>query len=73
MPKLDNERSIRLTKREMLLIQDILKEIIEDSEQDTDLLNNKLAIEQTKCLKDILFKLDKKLCSASVVETTKHE
>lgn len=63
MPNLDNERSIRLTKREMLLIQDILKDVIEDLKQDPEFTNNDLAAEHTKRLKDIVFKLDKKLCS----------
>ena len=72
MPNLDNERSIKLTKREMMLISDTLEEIIKDYEAEPNYPNNKDADEQIKLYKSIIFKISKKLCFTSV-HTTKFE
>lgn len=72
MPKLDNERSIKLTKREMMLIRDTLEEIVNDYAVDPSSPNKKKIDEQIKLYKSIIFKISKKLCFTSV-ETIKFE
>ena len=72
MPKLDNERSIKLTTREMMLISDTLQEIVNDYEEDHNSPNKNEIEEQIKLYKSIIFKISKKLCFTSVT-TTKFE
>ena len=69
MPKLDNERSIKLTKREMMLISDTLQEIVNDYEEDHNSPNKNEIEEQIKLYKSIIFKISKKLCFTSVTTT----
>ena len=69
MPKLDNERSIKLTKREMMLISDTLQEIVNDYEEDHNSPNKNEIEEQIKLYKSIIFKISKKLCFTYVTTT----
>lgn len=61
MPKLDNEKSIRFTVRELLLIKEAVEDVITldqeitDEELQSDIETNR------KLYKEILFKISKKI------------
>ena len=63
MPILDNEKSIRFTVKELLLIKNAVNDIL-SAIQDEDLSVIPPEIEESKkAYKDILFKISKKLPS----------
>lgn len=69
MPKFDNEKSIRLTVRELMFIQEALKDMVHICTNEmTD--KDRIQMErQIKIYKDIIFKIDKKLNFSSVTDT----
>ena len=69
MSILDKERSIRLTKRELLLIQDTLKAAIEICKSETTNADKEMMEKQISQYKEIIFKIDKKLNFSSVTDT----